>query len=243
MSHFTSSKLADLAGISRRHAQRLLEEGKIEGASRTKGGHWRIPDTPKIRKWAENFSRWEGKPRADNYAGVPLISWRDATEERGVVPGDVAEEISKSCEALRAAAAVAAEEMDASYKAALRAGHLLLSVLSTKGAHFNKWVKSNLPGLTLTDADWLLSLARRHKDSAHKVGAVEVMKRITALKRRNRGKTSKQLRVKNPYVWTEHAGKLRTTLTAETISKMDAGDRETARKQLEPLIAIYEKLR
>lgn len=59
MSLLTTSQLADLAGITRRQAQRILDRGTPNlGARRTPGGHWEIPDSGAVRKWARNHRRW-----------------------------------------------------------------------------------------------------------------------------------------------------------------------------------------
>jgi hypothetical protein len=68
MSHLSTLQLADLAGITKRQAQRILERGTPDlGASRTDGEHWVIPDTPAVRKWAKGYQRWRrgGLPKAN----------------------------------------------------------------------------------------------------------------------------------------------------------------------------------
>ena len=60
MSHLSSKQLAELARITTRQAQRILERGTPNlGATRTPGGHWIIPDTPALRKWARKHQRWK----------------------------------------------------------------------------------------------------------------------------------------------------------------------------------------
>lgn len=66
MSHFTTSQLAEKAGITRRQVQRLLDGGDVPelDAVRTPGGHWRIPDSPAAKKWAKGFKKWKGRGNA-----------------------------------------------------------------------------------------------------------------------------------------------------------------------------------
>ena len=64
MSHLSSKQLADLARLTTRQVQRILERGTPNlGATRTPGGHWIIPDTPEVRRWAREHERWKGKLR------------------------------------------------------------------------------------------------------------------------------------------------------------------------------------
>jgi hypothetical protein len=60
MSHLSTNQLAELASLTKRQVQRVLEKGVPDlGATRTPGRHWIIPDTPAIRKWAKNHRRWK----------------------------------------------------------------------------------------------------------------------------------------------------------------------------------------
>jgi hypothetical protein len=60
MSHLSTAQLAELARITKRQAQRILERGTPNlGASQTPGGHWIIPDTPAVRKWARHHQKWK----------------------------------------------------------------------------------------------------------------------------------------------------------------------------------------
>jgi hypothetical protein len=68
MSHLTTQQLADLAGITKRQTQRVLDRGTPDlGASRTDGGHWVIPDTAAVRSWAKDHQRWRrgGLPKGN----------------------------------------------------------------------------------------------------------------------------------------------------------------------------------
>ena len=50
--------------MTTRQVQRILERGTPNlGATRTLGGHWIIPDTPEVRRWAREHERWKGKLR------------------------------------------------------------------------------------------------------------------------------------------------------------------------------------
>lgn len=59
MSHLSTIQLAEMAQISKRQVQRLLDQG-VTGldATRTAGGHWQVADTAAARKWAKNHVRW-----------------------------------------------------------------------------------------------------------------------------------------------------------------------------------------
>ncbi len=49
--------MAALTGFEKRHVQRLAVAGQIPGAVRTDGGHWKIPDTPEVRRWCQSVKR------------------------------------------------------------------------------------------------------------------------------------------------------------------------------------------
>jgi len=60
MTLISTAKLAELSGLRKRQVQRILERGTPDlGATRAPGGHWVIPDTPKVRRWAKNYQRWQ----------------------------------------------------------------------------------------------------------------------------------------------------------------------------------------
>ena len=68
MTHLSTHQLAELAGITKRQIQKILESEVLNiGASRTPGGHWIIPDSPAVRRWAKGHHRWRrgGLPKAN----------------------------------------------------------------------------------------------------------------------------------------------------------------------------------
>jgi hypothetical protein len=81
MSHLSSKQLADLARLTTRQVQRILERGTPNlGATRTPGGHWIIPDTPEVRRWAREHERWKGRPRQpqgklEDHITPELLNW------------------------------------------------------------------------------------------------------------------------------------------------------------------------
>ena len=46
----------------------------------------------------------------------------------------------------------------------------------------------------------------------------------------------------NPFAWVKIAGKLKATLTEDTVKAMDAHERQTARLHLKPLVELYNAL-
>jgi hypothetical protein len=60
MTLISTTELAKIANVEKRQIQRILERGVIDfGATKTPGGHWEIPDTVKVRRWAKNHERWK----------------------------------------------------------------------------------------------------------------------------------------------------------------------------------------
>ena len=61
ISRLSSKKLAEIARMTTRQVQRILDRATPDlGATRTPGGHWIIPDTPEVRRWAKNHEKWKG---------------------------------------------------------------------------------------------------------------------------------------------------------------------------------------
>jgi hypothetical protein len=61
MSHISRAELERLTGYERRQLSRIA--GGIPGAVRTDRGHWKIPDTPEVRKWCKDAKRKREKLR------------------------------------------------------------------------------------------------------------------------------------------------------------------------------------
>jgi excisionase family DNA binding protein len=57
MNTVSTQKLSEMAGITKRHCQRLLVAGDVPDAVRTSGGHWLIPDNAEVKSWADNIKR------------------------------------------------------------------------------------------------------------------------------------------------------------------------------------------
>jgi hypothetical protein len=82
MTHLSTAELAKLAKVQKRQIQRILESGYPDlGATRTAGGHWVIPDTIKVRKWAMNHERW-------NRGIIPKEIEKLVSKEGLVIPPD-----------------------------------------------------------------------------------------------------------------------------------------------------------
>jgi hypothetical protein len=80
MTLISTTQLAVIAGLRTRQIQRLLDKGVPGlGATKSEGGHWIIPDTPAVRKWAKNHRRWKrptvkpGLNPADKSRGIVTI--------------------------------------------------------------------------------------------------------------------------------------------------------------------------
>lgn len=86
MTHLSTAELAKLAKVQKRQIQRILESGYPDlGATRTAGGHWVIPDTIKVRKWAMNHERW-------NRGSIPKEIEKLISKEGLVIPPDTDKE-------------------------------------------------------------------------------------------------------------------------------------------------------
>lgn len=92
MSLISTAKLAERTGYTKRQIQRLAAGGEVPGASRTPGGHWKIPEGSKLDAWvdlihaARRSKMREGRKKVghDNY--IPHLT-RLLTVLRKTVPG------------------------------------------------------------------------------------------------------------------------------------------------------------
>ncbi len=76
MTLISTAQLAVIAGLKTRQIQRLLDQGVPGiGATKSAGGHWVIPDTAAVRKWAKNHRRWKRPPvkRAAGGRGAAIV--------------------------------------------------------------------------------------------------------------------------------------------------------------------------
>lgn len=81
MSHISTKKLAEMAGLTVRQIQRLAESGLVPGARRTPGRHWNIPETPQIRSWAKRHREMRSSSPPDRFNLIRTL-------QRGVVAGE-----------------------------------------------------------------------------------------------------------------------------------------------------------
>jgi hypothetical protein len=229
MSHLPTAQIAVLSGITKRQVQRLLVSGEIPGAERTPGGHWRVPDTKELRRWAKNFQRWNGKPvklpERRKPAKVPRVL---------VVAGKDTGSTVKAAQDAVDAARKAIARADA---ASMVAGAMLIE--ESERRYGRKWWEY-LAGIGLhpADAKRLMNLARGGPQGMdtprlHKLGVAD--KREAKATRRPIGGQ-----------WIRQAGAIHGWFSKTTkdrpLKKWTAEEKESARSILEPLAEIHRKL-
>ncbi len=238
MSHITTQATADLAGITKRQVQRILKTGgEIPGAYRSTGGHWKIPDSPDVRRWAAEFKKWDGKPRKDDYEGVPLGEWvkrrkRDVTKRSKVSPNLPVDQIlnelvKESLEDLSVSIARVKAELDVLEDRRKRAGEYLLQVRNEKRSGFKQWVREELKPLSVCDAVWLVGSVRRE---SRPMGTIRAL--VMPPESHN---DDHHVREDNPWKWITWSSKIAGTLCTTRVSDMGEADRVTAMKHLKPI--------
>lgn len=105
------------------------------------------------------------------------------------------------------------------------------------GVRFAKWWRDM--DMPVGWAAKYLTLARTA--DRHALGDKGQLRLIGLLPEAEHGHTGEK-RERNLFAWTGWAGKIRRTLTDETIEAMGQTDREVAAKQLEPLVDLHRRL-
>lgn len=260
MSHLPATELAKLAGISRRHLLRIIDLGETKEmiAEKTPGGHWRIQDTPELRLWAKDFSRWNGKSRRPDYDGKPLNEWHDSILDKSQKPSlsglkssrgesleDVAADgIREASKNLAERIAKIRQETEAAMSKSYELGQLLSVMRRKKGSQFRVWLRKEMPDLCEADVNSLIYEAESVAEGRPPSPLSFVRRFIFSTRESDTepAKRKQHRREDNPFAWVKIAGKLKATLTLKTIKAMDRHERETARFHLKPIVEHYKDL-
>lgn len=155
MSHISTQKLSEMAGITKRHCQRLLIAGDVPDAVRTSGGHWSIPDNAKVRKWiARQKSEKHERKAARVYSAAVVPSGKVKCVE---IPSG--NELHKCRENLNKAQA-AMDAIISAIRANAYAGGLLLIAAYNEnpGGAWVPWLQAN--GISKAEARRLMNFAK-----------------------------------------------------------------------------------
>jgi len=112
---------------------------------------------------------------------------------------------------------------------------------NTGNAFHSWWRSNNLP------ADWDVKYLRLAKTSKRLALTDKSQMRLIGIisdspEDEDDGKPPQHRRQDNPFAWVKIAGKLKATLTPESIKAMDKHERETARVHLKPMVDLYNSL-
>lgn len=248
MSHISTQKAADLAGISKRHLQRLLNAGGVvPSATRTSGGHWRIENDSSFQNWAKSYKRWDGKSRNAKDTGIALGRWTDTKKRAKASGGRHATKLKDSateeewCRAILADldeavrnAEIAIHELGERKKYASSA---LIAAKQSRGNKFSQWVRKNIPSIRLEDVKWLTYEPRATEDRY-----IETIKGLVLDAKTNTRGRKQRRRTTNPLGWIKWSAKIRKQFDEIDVGTLDAVDAQSALTHLKPLKAIIETL-
>lgn len=152
----------------------------------------------------------------------------------------IASEIKRRHEACQQVQSTAVGWIGQTIKARIEVAGLVEAAHATigSGVKFAKWWREmDMP------CGWAVKYLRLAKTAdRHTLGDKDQLRLIGLLPEPEKG-ASGVAREPNLFIWTKWAGKIRTTLTPESIAKMSTMDREIAARQLEPLVKVYADLK
>jgi hypothetical protein len=148
MSHISTLQLSEMAGITKRHCQRLLIAGHVPNAVRTSGGHWSIPDSAKVRKWIAKTKDSKHERRLSAAYSEPAMVTEKANHINGLH--------RKYLSAVNDAKA----ELDNLYMSCVHAGMLFSQISKKERA---AWLRDNLPHIDQKQMVAYISIANTYK--------------------------------------------------------------------------------
>ncbi len=222
-----------MAGITKRHCQRLLVAGDVTDAVRTSGGHWLIPDNAEVRKWIAKIKGEKHKRRVV-VRSSPVMP--NAKIKRVNLP--VANEIHKCLENLKTAQAVMQDVIDSTRANAYAAGARLLAAYNENpGGAWFPWLIDN--GIDTKEASELMNFAK-YCDSGETYSDAVMLKKFDVIKSKPRASGGK-VRSFAPQ-WMTWTGKITGHFSHVKPSQMNDMEKEAMAQQLKPIVDLYKKL-
>jgi hypothetical protein len=233
MSHITTLQLAEMAGITKRHCQRLLVAGDVPDAVRTSGGHWSIPDNAKVRKWCKTM-------RAEKHQrpAVKLPAKRKAIERRPAVP--IGNELPECLENLDKARKEMQHAIELARQNAERAGALLIAAYNLNpGGKWRHWLAENGYDADMLD---LMNFARWCEKEGHDYLDSTILRKFGLIEKKPRSGNNAMPRGGWVGLSGKLSGKLHEIEKLTPIDGMDEWSRLAIAQQLKPIAEIYAKL-
>jgi hypothetical protein len=231
MSHISTQKLSEMAGITKRHCQRLLIAGHVPDAVRTSGGHWSIPDNAKVRKWCKRM-----KAEKHQRPAVKMPAKRKAIEKLPTVP--VGNELPQCLENLVMARKEMQHAIELARVNAERAGALLIAEYELNpGGKWRLWLVKNGYDASFVD---LMNFARWCEKEGHDYLDSTILKKFGLIEKKPRASGGK-VRSLMPQ-WITWTGKVIGQLSQIKASEIDDLQAEAIAQQLQPIVDFHKTI-
>jgi hypothetical protein len=235
MSHISTLQLSEMAGITKRHCQRLLIAGHVPNAVRTSGGHWSIPDSAKLRKW---ITKQKNEKHTRKVAPVVYSSPVIPNKKTKVTKLTVGNELYKCQQNLKTASAVMADAIESARANAHAAGLLLIAAYNENpGGKWLPWLSAS--GFDKNEASDLMNFARWCENGNNYADSL-MLKKFGVIKSKPRA-TGRKGRAIAPQ-WMTWTGKIVGHFSQVKASQMDDMQREAIAAQLKPIADLYKKI-
>jgi hypothetical protein len=240
MSHITTQQLSKMAGITKRHCQRLLVAGDVTDAVRTSGGHWSIPDSAKVRKWCKGMRVGKHQRRSDRVYSAPVVP--SAKVKHVEIP--TGNELHKCRENLKKAQAAMDATISAIRANAYAGGLLLIAAYNeNSGGAWMPWLKAN--GISKAEARRLMNFAKLCEKGRgnHPIEMLRNFGFIPPIDRKNSPQKKTKIKSSNWYgLSTKLTVSLDDLMRDVSLSQMGEMRRFAIAQQLKPIVDLYKKL-
>jgi hypothetical protein len=247
MSHISTLQLSEMAGITKRHCQRLLIAGRVPDAVRTDGGHWLIPDNAKLRKW---IAKQKNEKHTRKVASVVYSSPVIPNKKTKVTKLTVGNEIHKCQQNLKTAGAVMTNAIDSARANAHAAGLLLIAAYNENpGGKWLPWLSAN--GVDKNEAKDLMNFAKWCERPRNQYSDVLMLKKFGIIRASKNDDQNietdwRDKKDKLKPQWPVWAGKLcgfvNVTTKQRAVYEWSDTEKEAVRLTLKPIADFYQKL-
>ena len=234
MSHITTLQLSEMAGITKRHCQRLLVAGRVPDAVRTSGGHWMIPDNAKVRKWCKKM-----RDEKHQRPAVKLPAKRKTNDKVPAAP--VGNDLDECLANLAKARKQMRHAIELARGNAQRAGALLIASYNlNQGGKWRPWLAANGYDESMID---LMRFARWSEKESHGYMDTTILKKFGLVERKPRSGNAAMPRG-GDFVGLSGklSGKLAEIEKLSPVEKMDDWSKLSISEQLRPIAEFYAKL-
>jgi hypothetical protein len=246
-----------MAGITKRHCQRLLIAGRVPDAVRTDGGHWLIPDNAKVRKWIAKTKDSKHERKATRVYSVPVVPIVYRAKKLPDNGGGDASKIDglKAIHRCQKNLKIAALAMQSAIDSARENAHAAgLIILQARGKIFGKnewrrWLSDN--GIEYDEAKDLMNFAKWCERPLNKYTDDRMVKKFGIIRSSKNDEQSgaadwRDKKDEAKPQWLAWAGKLcgfvNVTTKQRPVDEWCDTEKEVVRLQLKTIADFYEEL-